>query len=191
MKTVVNVGIGGRSFIIDEDAYLKLDAYLNKFRAKTDMGYHTNEVMDDLEMRIAELFQQDLGSKSEVVNLSLVNKVIAQLGMPDGSADDGSFGNTNRTTYSSESGRGRKRFYRDSDNTIIGGVCSGLAAYLNLDIVLIRVLFVICFFCGSVGFWAYIIFWIVAPKAETAAQKCEMHGLPVTAENMSKFSHNK
>lgn len=189
MKKVVNVGIGGRSFTIDDDAFQKLDAYLNKFRTKTDMGYQTKEVMDELEMRIAELFEQELGSRTEVVNLAIVNKVISQLGMPDGSADDGNFyygNNTNNYT-----GKAPKRFYRDPDNNIIGGVCSGLAAYFNIDIVLVRIIFVVCIFFGSVGFWAYIIFWIVAPKALTAAQKCEMRGWPVTAENMSKFSQRK
>ncbi|MDD2293368.1 MAG: PspC domain-containing protein [Bacteroidales bacterium] len=189
MKKVINVGIGGRSFTIDEDAYRKLDAYLNNFRTKAHMGCQTKEVMDDLEMRIAELFEQELGSKSEVVNLALVNKVISQLGMPDGSAGDGGYStNDNKEQYQAT---GTKRFYRDPDNNIIGGVCSGLAAYFNIDIVLVRILFVIALLLGSAGFWAYIIFWIVAPKAVTAAQKCEMRGWPVTAENMGKFSQKK
>lgn len=192
MKKVINVGIGGRSFTIDEDAYRKLDSYLNLFRAKAHMGYETKEVMDDLEMRIAELFEQSLGNKSDVVNLALVNKVITQLGMPDGSQDDGSSSNTSynetRETYQE---RGPRKFYRDADNSVIGGVCGGLAAYCNIDLVLVRILFVIALILGSAGFWIYLIFWIVAPKAVTAAQKCEMRGWPVTAENMSKFSTKK
>lgn len=191
MKKVVNVGIGGRSFVIDEDAYQRLNAYLESFKAKTNMGFQTNEVMDELESRIAEIFEQELSSKSEMVNLTLVNKVIAQLGMPDGSAADAG-------SYSSESGSasqgaprydyggsGRK-FFRDPDNCVIGGVCSGLAAYFNIDILLVRILMVVLLLVGSAGFWIYIIVWIVTPKAETAAQKCEMRGWAVTAENLAK-----
>ncbi|MPM94864.1 hypothetical protein SDC9_142013 [bioreactor metagenome] len=88
MKKVLNVGIGGTSFIIDEDAYQKLDQYLEKFRQKTQMGIQAKDVMEDLEARIAELFNEFLKSNQEVVNIALVNRVIAQLGMPDGEVND-------------------------------------------------------------------------------------------------------
>jgi phage shock protein PspC (stress-responsive transcriptional regulator) len=185
MKKVVNVGIGGRSFIIDEDAYQKLENYLNKFRERTKMGVQTGDVMEDLEQRIAELFSESLRTGQEVVNLALVNKIITQLGMPDGEAAEDDFSTKKEATYS---GYAVKRLYRDPDNKSLGGVCSGLALYLNLDISLVRVLFFISLFMGGIGFWAYIIFWIVAPLATTATQKCEMRGIPVTAENLRKYS---
>lgn len=92
MKKVVNVGIGGTSFVIDEDAYQRLDKYLERFREKTRMGVQTKDVMEDLEQRIAELFSESLRSEQEVVNLALVNKVISQLGMPDGGPVEDDFG---------------------------------------------------------------------------------------------------
>ena len=183
MKKVINIGIGGRSFVIDEDAYQQLEKYLEKFRDKIGMGVQTKDVMEDLEQRISELFAESLKSEQEVVNLSLVSKIISQLGMPDGSpADDdfNSFETVNKVVT--------KRLYRDPDSRVIGGVCSGLAYYLNVDVVLVRVLFCIAFMLGGVGFWGYIIFWIVTPLANTASKKCEMRGLPVTAENLRKFS---
>ena len=70
---------------------------------------------------------------------------------------------------------------------MLGGVCSGLALYLDIDVVVVRVLFLIALICGTAGFWIYVIIWIVAPEARTAAEKCEMRGLPVTAENMRRF----
>src|SRR5574344_1778254 len=88
MKKVLNVGIGGRTFVINEDAYQKLDAYIEKFRQKTQMGFQTKEVIDDLEMRIADLFTESLGNNRDVVSLTLVNQVISQLGMPDGSSGE-------------------------------------------------------------------------------------------------------
>lgn len=66
-----------------------------------------------------------------------------------------------------------------------------MAVYLGIDTVLIRVCFIIAFFLGSAGFWVYVVLWLAAPLAETPIQKCEMYGLPVTAENISKFSRNK
>ena len=190
MKTVVNVGIGGRSFVMDNDAYAKLGNYLDKFKKSAQMGVQTKEVMDDLEDRIAELFAESLGTFKDVVDIALVDKVIAQLGMPNGEPFlDGADESCNRS-WEQPLNTPRK-FYRNPDCKSIGGVCAGLALYLNLDIALIRVLFVLCFFMGSASFWVYVILWIVAPEAQTPAQKCEMYGLPVTAENLSRFSNGK
>ncbi len=74
------------------------------------------------------------------------------------------------------------------DNKAIAGVCSGLATYLDIDVILVRIIFLVALFVGGTGFWAYIVFWVVAPQARSAAQKCEMRGLPITAENLKKFS---
>lgn len=187
MKKVVTVGIGGKSFVMDEDAYQKLSLYLTRFRERTKMGSQTGDVMEDLEERIAELFTEALGSKFQVVNIDMVNKIIGQLGMPDGEPMDNDFaGSTDYGYYNPV-----RKLYRDPDGKTLGGVCSGLALYLNIDVVLVRVLFVVAFFMGGMGFWAYIIFWIVAPMAYTAAQKCEMRGIPVTAENLRRFSNYK
>ncbi len=188
MKQVVNVGIGGRSFVLDNDAYLKLDSYLKKFKESMESGVQKKEVMEDLEERIAELFTENLGTFKDVVDINLVNMVIAQLGMPNGepfideNCDNGTVGET----YSYKNTP--RKFYRDPDNKAIGGICSGLAIYFNIDIVLVRILFVIGFIMGSASFWIYIVLWIAAPLAATPAQKCEMYGLPITAENLNRFS---
>lgn len=186
MKKVLNVGIGGRSFTIDEDAYHKLDRYLDEFRRKTQMGFLTKEVMEDLEIRIAELFLESLSNRGEVVSIALVDRVIATLGMPDGSSSD--FGPDNSTYGNTIPEAPVRKLYRDPDNKLVGGVCSGLSLFSGIDLVLIRILFLIALLFGGVGFWVYIIVWFVAPLARTATQKCEMRGLPVTAENLRKFS---
>lgn len=191
MKKVVTVGIGGRSFVIDEDAYQKLERYLDKFRQKTGNGNEAADIMEDLEQRIAELFYDELSGKGEVVNIASVNKVISQLGMPDGSPVDESSDFTSEPAAAASNQTVVKRLYRDPDNRVVGGVCSGLGHYLNIDMIIIRVIFGVSLFMGGLGFWAYIIFWIVAPQAMTAAQKCEMRGIPVTAENLRKVSSYK
>ncbi len=197
MKKVMNASIGGAGFLLDEDAFLRLQAYLQAFRERLatgsgQVGYQAGEVMDDLEARIAELFRSEVGVSGRVVDLELTNKVIAQLGMPDG----GSF--TDGAGSAKQEGKGPRPFwekgelprklYRDPCDRMIAGVCSGLAQYFGLDTALIRVIMLVLLVTGTAGFWIYIILWIIAPKAETAAQQCEMHGLPVTAENMARFS---
>lgn len=187
MKKVVNVGIGGVSFTIDEDAYNKLDKYLERFRLRTKMGPQTIDVMEDLEQRIAELFSLELKTKHSVVNMAIVDKVIAQLGMPDGEAMDDFDLPSGGYEYMAYS----KKLYRDPDNKTIAGVCSGLGHYFNIDITLLKIIFFISLFIAGTGFWIYIVIWIIAPEAITPAQKCEMRGIPVTAENMKKFSMYK
>jgi len=187
MKKVINAGIGGRSFTIDEDAYQKLEAYLSSFRKQANMGYESKEVMDEVESRIADLFSEALSAvHQDVVNLRMVEDVIFRIGMPDGSTE---FNTEEHTT--GQNVNAQKRLYRNPDSKIIGGVCGGLAAYFDVDVTIIRILAVIALFFGSAGFWAYIVFWIVAPVAVTATQKCEMHGIPATAENIRRFSNKK
>ena len=194
MKKIVSAGIGGRNFSIEEDAYARLKSYLNEFRRRADMGNLTSEVMDDVEARISELFSSRIHTSKEAVTLSMVENVISQLGMPDGNAGAGESNNNTNSNEESKKEKtmeGTKRFYRDPDTKAIGGVCGGLAAYFDIDVMIIRIIFIALLLAGTAGFWAYIILWIVAPLAKTSAQKCELRGLPVTAENMARFSTEK
>ena len=190
MKKVLNIGIGGKSFVINEDAYNRLNADLDAFQNKIRSGTQTREIMEELEGRIAELISQSVSNQRDVVNIVMVDMVISQLGMPDGSE----FSYNNYENYDEgeyrRSERPVRKIYRDIDNKVFGGVCSGLAHYFNVDILLVRVLMIVIFLFGSLGFWIYIILWIAAPAARTATQKCEMYGLPVTAENLRKFYSN-
>ena len=189
MKKVINAGIGGRSFAMDEDAYSLLKKYLEAFRRGGKLGPQSAEVMEDLEGRIAELFAEGVGQFRNVVDILLVEKVIAQLGMPDGEPynEEGS----DPISDILSGNKPARKFYRNPFNKSIAGVCSGLAQYLNIDTSLVRILFVIAFIMGSAGFWIYVILWIAAPLAETPAEKCELFGLPATAENLMKFSSNR
>lgn len=181
MKQVINLSIGGIGFTIDEDAYQKLDNYLEEFKSLSGADNQAKEVMDEVEERIAELFAEETSGRKDVVTLKMVEDIICRIGMPDGS-------NPYETETKQSNMKTPKKFYLDPDDRKIGGVCSGLSAYFDIDVVILRILFVVALLCGSVGFWAYIIFWVIAPKATTAVQKCEMRGLPPTAENIKKYS---
>lgn len=189
MKRTVNVAIGGRSFILDEDAYNAIGAYLDDFRKgikNSKDGAMASEVMEELEMRIADLFKERLKGR-EVVDIEIVNGVVFQLGMPDwkNEAEDNNEGDS----YCK--GTPVRKFYRDLDGKSIGGVCSGLSLYLNVDVIIIRLAFIIAIPLGTAGFWVYIILCIIAPAAKTATEKCELRGIPATAENIRRFSNGK
>ena len=192
MKKVLNISLGNRSFTIEDDAYKRLSDYLQHFRtrlaASSGVPYTQNaEVMEDLESRISELFLQEVGTDGRVVDIHLVDRVTSQLGMPDGTPENPQ---TSSSTTSEPEEPVRKKVYRDYDNKRIAGVCAGLATYLDIDVVLARVLMLVALVAGTAGFWIYVICWIAIPKAVTATQKCEMYGLSVTAENLAKFANN-
>ena len=192
MKKVFNISLANRSFTLEEDAYNRLSEYLEHFRtrlaAASGVPYTQNaEVMEDLESRIAELFAQEVGTDGRVVKRELVERVTRQLGMPDGAPE----GINTDSEPAAGSAPGQKKIYRDYDNRRIAGVCAGLAIYLDIDVVLTRVLMLVALVAGLAGFWIYVICWIAIPKALTATQKCEMYGLPVTAENLARFAQSQ
>lgn len=231
MKEVMNIGIGGKSFVVETSAYEILRDYLELFSSKIKPG-ESSEVMEDIESRIAELCSENISAYKNVVTESIVVKIVTQLGLPNGesyrpfqgaasgaakgaagaaagsatgtSAGASAGAATGASTgtsgaYSGAAGaaygagaeeqRVPKKLFRDSDDKMIGGVCSGLGFYLGADPVLVRVLFLIALLFGTLGFWVYLIIWIVAPLAVNPVQKCEMRGLAPTAENLGKFSN--
>jgi len=149
--------------------------------------------MEDIESRIAEIFREQTPLPQQVVDMNLVDRVIAIMGAPEGSS---TFTEKERAEQSSASSANTstsrvRKLYRDPDQTVFGGVCSGLAAYFGLDLVLVRVLFIAALCFGGFGLILYIILWAVAPKATTVAQKLEMHGEPVTIENIWNYTKEK
>ncbi len=182
MKKTINVAIGGCSFTIDEDAYSRLEEYLDSFNAGLDSTSGSKTAADELEMRIADLLKEKLGNR-EVVDLGIVNAVLNQTGPVNTEPRQ-----TEYRQYRSENRDTVRKFFRDREGKKIAGVCSGLALYLNIDVTLIRILFLVVFFFGSAGGWIYLVLWIIAPEARTAAEKCELRGIPPTAENIRRFS---
>lgn len=182
MKTIIYSSIGGKSFPMDEDACKRLETYLDAFRKHTGDDNLSSEIMEEVEFRIADLFTESLDKcRKDVVNIAMVNDVIARLGMPDGS-DMSDLGEE-----SHYDARPTRRFYRDVDEKKLGGVCSGLAYYFDVDVVLFRIVFLAALIIGTIGFWIYVIIWIVAPVADTAVRRCEMRGIPTTPENLRKY----
>lgn len=196
MKKVINVALGSRSFAFDEDAYQRMDAFLANFRRRltemnkgADSPTQDKEIMDDLEMRIGELLENEVHSEAQSVTLVMVNHVTEQLGMPDGKPEYEYSSDGASHQFTTAEGKASHKFYRERDGKVIGGVCMGLATYFDIDVVLVRILFVMLLITASAGFWIYLIVWIVSHYAETPAQECELRGIPATAENMAKYAN--
>jgi phage shock protein PspC (stress-responsive transcriptional regulator) len=181
MKKTFSVNLGNRVYNIDEDAYLTLSAYLERIEGHFSDLKEREDIINDIELRISELFAERLGVNKQVVTITDVNEVIRIMGDPreiSGSQEEP------RSTWEKRSGT--KRIYRDPDDRMIGGVCGGLAAYTNIDPVIMRLIFVVLLFMG-IGALAYIILWIVVPEARTTAQKLEMRGDSVNTSNIGNF----
>ena len=187
MKKAISISIGKTNFIIEEDAFDKLKNYLDSFEASIGDKNDVKEVMEDVEARIAEVFAEHIRSSSRVVGLDLVQSVISLLGEPEAESNAGGAANTTRVPPPFNQSYIRKRFYRDPDHTMAGGVCAGVAAYFKLDILLVRILFACAIPLGGLGFWVYIVLWIAAPLAKTTPEKLVMRGEPITVENIRSY----
>jgi len=184
MKKAIKINLSGIIFHIDDDAYEKLKSYLDTISRHFSNKQESQEIINDIESRIAELFQERITAETQVITVTIVNEVIDIMGNPEDIADTGEEGDEKRSFHDSYSTS--KRLYRDPENSVIGGVCGGLAAYFRVDPVIFRLLFVIFFFVGGASILVYVILWIVLPKAESAAQKLEMRGEKVNVSNLEK-----
>ncbi|MBI5217688.1 MAG: PspC domain-containing protein [Bacteroidia bacterium] len=187
MKKTVTINISGIIFNIDEDAYEILQNYLNDITNRFSNAEEDKEIITDIEARIAELFNQKVNELKQVITIDDVAEMIAIMGNPqDFGGDDNA--RKEEASYAkhekSEKNWRSKRIYRDPDNRVLGGVCSGLAAYFNIDPVFVRILMVITFF--AFGPLLYIILWIAIPKARTTTQKLEMKGKKVNISNIEQ-----
>jgi phage shock protein PspC (stress-responsive transcriptional regulator) len=183
MNKIISANINGFVFQIDELAYTKLKAYLDMIKQKVGNA----EVAQDIENRIAELFSERLKNGSTAIFDQDVDEVMHQIGNPEQfgtDEQDEQSGDTQANNSSTEPLK--RRLYRDADDKVIGGVCSGIATYFGLDPVIIRLAFAAALFFFGSGVVLYILLMIVLPKAETPAQKLEMRGEPVDYKNVSK-----
>ena len=195
MKKVMTINIAGRSFYIDEDAYARLEQYLKRLERWSENKEEGREILIDIESRIRELLEEKINPSTGVITLDIVGEIIATMGEPEEFAEDDSSNakagaSTDYTTTSR--GPGRRRLYRDMEDKVFGGVCSGIAAYFNIDRVVVRVLFaLLAFLSFGTALPVYIILWIAIPPALTSSQRLEMRGDDVTISNIEKNIRNE
>ena len=189
MKKTVTVNLGGTVFHIDEDAYQLLDKYLANLRIHFRREEGSDEIMNDFEMRIGELFNERIRLGYEVISIEQVEEVIRRMGKPEEIFDEEQREpevEPSRPRSEMKNEPVKKRLMRDPDNRIIGGVCGGLAAYMNWDATAIRLIFFLLIFLYGYIVPIYLLLWIVMPLARTATEKLQMRGENITVETIGK-----
>jgi phage shock protein PspC (stress-responsive transcriptional regulator) len=184
MKITENINLGGLIFTIDQDAFFRLQSYLETVGRYFGQKDESEEIQSDIESRIAEHFQSQLGKNKEVVTLADVEKAIEILGMPQ---DFGTNTTQKNVSQSRNNYQPYRRLFRDPDNSVLGGVCSGFGFYFNLDPVIVRVIFILLgLFAG--GIILYLVLWIVLPAALSMEDKQTMKAYgQYSPQRSSKF----
>ncbi|HPH83793.1 MAG TPA: PspC domain-containing protein, partial [Flavobacteriales bacterium] len=186
MNKTISINLSGMLFNLEEAAYERLHRYLQQIRKSFEGTDGQDEIVGDIESRIAELFAERLKNKQVILEQEVID-VIAIMGEPETYKDEeeaptsgSNPGNQNYDAYQS------RRLFRDPDDAVLGGVCSGLGYYFGLDPVWLRLAFVIALFFAGSGPLLYIILWIVLPKANSTAEKLQMRGEQVNIENIER-----
>jgi phage shock protein PspC (stress-responsive transcriptional regulator) len=199
MQRIIQINIAGRVLPIEEDAYLVLKDYINTLERQFG-GDEGKEIVEDIENRIAELFSIRLQGGAPAIDRFDVQKVIETLGaaseLHDGAGTSNSRSSQGSRQYSYSSGQQqgsarpytntRDRVLRDPFDKVIGGVCSGIAHYFDIDPVIVRLVMVVLFLTMGIGFIAYIIAWAVIPAAKSREELFNMNnGNPMTFQDIS------
>lgn len=193
MNKILNINLGGYALTIDDDAYEYLSAYLDSIRKRFSESEGRDEIVGDIEGRLGEIITGSMGSRT-IVMLPDVESAVALMGKPeDFGGEEVAGGNPGSSSGSSwksnrSSIRTGKRLFRDEEDAVVAGVCSGLAAYFGMqDPVWMRLIFVLLGF-ASFGFWApaYVLMWILVSPAKTAVDRLAMRGEPANMDNIAR-----
>lgn len=185
MNKVISIHIASTPFFIDEDAYTLLQDYLQKLERWFAGKEGGKEIVSDIESRLSELFGERIAHKNSVLSIAMVREVIQIMGQPEDFTNETSDSSKEEKTYTQQ--KIKKQWFRDIDNRALGGVCSGIAAYLNLDTVWVRIVFALLPFLSFGAIVPiYIVLWIAVPPARTTTQKMQMRGENITIGNIEK-----
>lgn len=205
MKKVIKVSINKMPFTLAEDAYSVLKVYLDHLRRYYSGREGGSEIVDGIEERIAELLAERTGMDGRVVSKADIDNILEIMGPVEVIEEEGEEPAPGTGTYRSEP-RPTKKLYRDVDHKILGGVCSGFAAYFNIEVILVRVIYAVLFFLPSIihmsftfrswgGFvfnvpWifvvVYFVMWAIIPAAHTVEEKYAMRGEPLSAKDVQR-----
>ncbi len=204
MKKTITVNLGGRAFLITEEAYNSLNDYLDSLATSFKGHESAGEIIADIESRISELCEKRLAqSHGNTIELDLVNEMINRMGKPEAMMPDEEQASS-ESNESNNSGKEKnstadnikeffdkmdlnKKYYLDTDDRMVGGVISGLAAYLKIDVTILRIIALIATIAtGILGVVIYLIVWCIAPTANNTSEKLRMQGIEPTPENIAE-----
>jgi len=181
MNRTLTINIGGLVFHIEEQAYQRLDQYIKAIRRSIPIE-EQDEVVQDIELRIAEIFNSKITATNQVITSENVDEVIQIMGRPEDYSidDEQTYQHTEQTYYR------EKKLFRDTDNRILGGVLAGLAHYFKIDTIWVRLIFIFLVFFYGTGILLYFVLWIIIPSAKTTSEKLDMMGEPVNIETIER-----
>ena len=183
MKKTFTINVSGIIFHIDEDAFERLNNYINSVKSHFSNVEGKEEIINDIESRIAEILQEKLTDSKQVINIEDIKNVVSVMGQPF-EFDENEEQEKKEESYYYQA-RPVKRLYRNTEDSVVAGVCSGIAAYFHADPIWFRIGFIIALFSGF-GFFLYLILWIAIPEARTTAERLEMRGEKVNISNIEK-----
>ncbi len=182
MNKTIDINIANQIFHLDENAYLSLKNYLDAIKAYLANEQSQEEIIQDIEARIAELFIERMISDKQVINTEDVNEIIKIMGQPE----DYDLSDENEKTAKASQNINKKLF-RDKENSYISGVSAGLGHYMGIDVVWVRLLWILLSIFTTGWFIViYILLWILIPEARTTAEKLAMKGEPINLSNIEK-----
>ena len=176
--------------MIEEDAYELLQNYLERLNNTLKNEEGSQEIVEDIELRIAEICNSKLTESKTVIEYSDIQEIIATLGDPEEYLDEDSDSSTNSNDNNSSEGKSERRLFRDVENGTIGGVCMGIANFLHIDVVIVRAIFIVIFLFAGFGFPLYVILWIIVPSTKSTIDRLRMKGRPITVENVREEVEN-
>lgn len=178
MNKVVTISLNGNPYQLEEAAYDALRAYLDSARARLAGDPGMDEILADLEQSIAEKLTRLMASHKTVANAEDMRKALDEMGPVEGASG-------NPQSAEESAGRDPKRLYTLPKQGIIGGVCAGIAAYLGLDVIVVRIIFVgLTMLTGGGWILFYFIMMVFVPKASTAEEEARAEGKPYTAQDV-------
>ena len=183
MNKIIKINLAGQAVSIDEQAYDSLSHYmrsLEKHFVNTESG---KEILDDIEARIAELFFAKLRVNDFISELHVQEAITLMGTAQDMGAEDHDESQDSQGYKDPK----RKKLFRDKDDAIFGGVCSGIGAYYGLDTIAVRIIFILLVMLAGAPIVAYIILWAIIPAAITPQDRYRMHG---NASTISDIANN-
>lgn len=187
MNKIEYINLGGIPLAVDLDAAEVLQNYLYELDDYFGKSEYADEIIGDIELRMAELIEESMGAR-KVANMDDIQKAIRIMGRPEQFGESDETPNADDREYYREEQEYRRKFYRDPDEKVIAGVCSGIAAYFDInDPIWVRLAFVIFTLTGGAGVLLYLILWAVIPKAKTSIDRLRMKGEPIDLENIERM----
>ena len=188
MKKNITINLFGATYAIDEDAYELLKKYQDNMRSYFSKKEGGEEIADDIEHRVAELMAELRANGVEAINIEHVEQIINRIGNPEQMNDSEAEKETPDEEDNKKTEERNRRLYRDPQDAMLGGVISGLSHFFGFgDPTFLRLAMVVLFFfSASTILIAYIVLWLIVPKADTAEERLRMKGKPINSATLNE-----